>query len=248
MAWGRIDDTWWRHRKTLALRGEHRGEAALLFWSAISWSNDQLADGFVTSGVVRMLGSDQAVVDELVRVGFWDAAGDGAWRIHDYLEYNRSREQILADRAGATARQAKRRGSRPHTSQRDATRDVQRDVQRDGERDVQRESEPVSLARPESRLPYPSPVPGSELPSPVDSPPPPAQRGRRSDGTNARAFGGNPRAVGENPRSLGTSPRQERDDRKRGPSRLGDLLAEAARRGQVNLALFAGEPEPEAEA
>lgn len=55
--------------------------------------------------------------------------------------------------------------------------------------------------------------------------PPPAELGRRKSGTN-------PRATGTNPRANGTSPRQERDKQKRGPTRLHEILAAAAKAGE----------------
>lgn len=59
-------------------------------------------------------------------------------------------------------------------------------------------------------------------------PPPPAERGRRSKGTNPRAAGAAPRERGTNPRATGTSTRQVRADRKRGATKLGDVLRRAA--------------------
>lgn len=57
--------------------------------------------------------------------------------------------------------------------------------------------------------------------SDVGSTPPPAELGRRKDGTN-------PRALGTNPRAKGTSPRQERDAEKRGGFQsLHDILQAA---------------------
>lgn len=57
-----------------------------------------------------------------------------------------------------------------------------------------------------------------------DLPPPPAERGRRSNGTNPRANGHEPRARSTNPRANGTSTRQVRSDQKRGKTNLGDVL------------------------
>jgi len=54
------------------------------------------------------------------------------------------------------------------------------------------------------------------------SPPPPV--GKRANGTN-------PRALGTNPRANGTSPRQEREAQKRGPTKLHDILTQAAKAG-----------------
>lgn len=49
-------------------------------------------------------------------------------------------------------------------------------------------------------------------------PPPPAERGRRSNGTNPRATGEDPRSTGENPRANGHSPRQVIRRQKRAPA------------------------------
>jgi hypothetical protein len=68
-----------------------------------------------------------------------------------------------------------------------------------------------------------------------DTPPPPAERGRRTNGTNPRAVGSAPRQTKASPRSNGTSTRQVRADQKRGKTALGDVLRKAA----------AVEPEPD---
>jgi hypothetical protein len=60
-------------------------------------------------------------------------------------------------------------------------------------------------------------------------PPPPAERGRRANGTNPRSRGEAPRDVGDNPRANGTSTRQVRADRKRGSTQgLVGVLRRAA--------------------
>jgi len=64
-------------------------------------------------------------------------------------------------------------------------------------------------------------------------PPPPAERGRRKEGTNPRAVGGAPRQTGDNPRANGESPRQEREAQKTGPTALREVMAAiAARHGE----------------
>ena len=67
-----------------------------------------------------------------------------------------------------------------------------------------------------------------------DSPPPPAERGRRANGTNLRANGHAPRDQHTNPRANGTSVRQERKRLKTG--RVGPNVAailRAANAGEV---------------
>jgi hypothetical protein len=65
-------------------------------------------------------------------------------------------------------------------------------------------------------------------------PPPPAERGRRKNGSNARARGTAPRDTGANPRANGHSPRQEREREKRGglPPTVGEILRRAAAEGR----------------
>jgi hypothetical protein len=121
MPYGWIDDGHYRHRKLAELDERLRKGCVALFWLAISWCNDQLTDGRVPTGAVRLLGGDSAEADELVRVRLWERDGKG-YRVHDFLDFNKSRDQVAADRAsrhdlavaGGTARaaQANRIGGR----------------------------------------------------------------------------------------------------------------------------------------
>jgi hypothetical protein len=69
-----------------------------------------------------------------------------------------------------------------------------------------------------------SPVPSRTVPSKRDTPPPPAERGRRKDRTDPRSLGDSPRQNGHAPRDLGTSPRQIRQAEKTGPTPLRSIL------------------------
>lgn len=64
-------------------------------------------------------------------------------------------------------------------------------------------------------------------------PPPPAERGRRANGTAPRSTGASPRNRGANPRAKGTSTRQLRKAEKSGPLALSthELLRRAAAAG-----------------
>lgn len=95
MAWGRCDDTFYRHAKVGELDPEAELAAIGLYWKAISWSNDQLSDGRVPANVVRMLGGSVALAEELVRVRLWEQA-DQAYVIHDFADYNRTKAEVLA--------------------------------------------------------------------------------------------------------------------------------------------------------
>ncbi len=67
-------------------------------------------------------------------------------------------------------------------------------------------------------------MPSTSTSTSTSTTPPPTSRGRRINRTN-------PRALGTSPRQAGTSPRQVRESQKRGPTRIGDILARAAAAG-----------------
>lgn len=169
MAWGRVDDHHYRHPKVLELSDEHRKGALALFWLTISWCNDHLTDGRVPAGAVRLLGGTVDEVAELIRVGLWEDAAPG-YVVHDYLDFNKSREQVerereqrrIAGRAGADAR-----------------------WRSDSEVLSSSPSEVLS----ESPSEMGAPLPVTRYPSLVTqtTPPTPPRGGRRSNGTNPRA-------------------------------------------------------------
>lgn len=80
----------------------------------------------------------------------------------------------------------------------------------------------------------PSRAETEDEPSQAEIPPPPAQRGRRKDGTNPRSVGSDPRSNGHAPRDRGTSPRQERQAQKTGPTSLHEILRKAAAAGDAS--------------
>lgn len=97
MPWLRIDDQIAMHAKTVAC-----GNAAFGAWVRMAaWSAAQLTDGHVPKAVARMFAAD-AEVEQLVSVRFLDIA-DGGYQVHDFLEFNPSREKTLEERAAKRA-------------------------------------------------------------------------------------------------------------------------------------------------
>lgn len=76
----------------------------------------------------------------------------------------------------------------------------------------------------------PVPYRSDSAPSVRDTPPPPAERGSRADGTNLRSIGAAPRQLGSSPRDLGQSPRQVRAAEKRDPTPLAAILRQVEER------------------
>jgi len=121
MPWVRIDDDFYNHPKVI--KAGPLGIAMQV--SALCYCNHYLTDGFVPISVIPGLlnldgigmrmwanetfggGEDAAwtmVVEDLINAGLWESCEDG-YRIHDYLEYQPSKAQVLADREANAKRQ-----------------------------------------------------------------------------------------------------------------------------------------------
>lgn len=96
MSWVRLDDQFPDHPKVVAA-----GPAAgWLYVCGLAYCARYLTDGFIPKDQVRRLadvGNAQRQAEILVSVGLWEHS-DGGYRVHDYLEYNPSKEKVLATR------------------------------------------------------------------------------------------------------------------------------------------------------
>lgn len=105
MSWVKLDDQFPSHPK-MVLAG---GDAAWLHVCALCYCGQHLTDGFLPKGMVGRL-SDRKKPDQLaarlVEVGAWIDHGD-QYEIHGFLEFNPSRERVLAERYAARERRAK---------------------------------------------------------------------------------------------------------------------------------------------
>jgi hypothetical protein len=118
MPWIKIDDRLHAHPKFVAAWAADPASVGLELF-ALSHSAAYLTDGAVDEIFVRSLFRSAArrrrAIAALVDAGLWLPTGDG-WVIHDYLDYNESREALLERR---NVRETKRRLNR---NGRDATR------------------------------------------------------------------------------------------------------------------------------
>jgi hypothetical protein len=97
MGWIRFDNGIGNHRKALEL-SEHLYLPALgLFLVSVAYCDQQRTDGFMPAKALPRIsfGDYQLAADELVRVGLFETVQDG-YQIHDYLDWQMSREQIEA--------------------------------------------------------------------------------------------------------------------------------------------------------
>ena len=103
MPWVKLDDRFPSHRK-IALLSDR---AFRLHVSAMCWCAENLTDGRISDrelALVTRVRGVKATAKQLEDAGLWDRTEDG-WEIHDYLEYNQSREQVLIERKKNAERQ-----------------------------------------------------------------------------------------------------------------------------------------------
>jgi hypothetical protein len=116
MPWFRLDDSFHSHPKVIAAGNEAVG----LYVRCGTYAAQHLTDGFVGKSIVLLYGSE-ALAARLVETGLWHRTR-GGWNIHDYLDYNPSRETVEKERKAAAERQ--RRSREAKLSQRDSRRDT----------------------------------------------------------------------------------------------------------------------------
>lgn len=122
MVWFRTDDGFNSHPKVLSIpRGAPRLRAVGL-WHAIGvWCAQQLTDGLFAPHMITEHGGNRADAKWLLDATLWHRLGEGCdtetcpagvpgmHRMHDYLDQNPSRDQVLAERAAAADRQRRAR-------------------------------------------------------------------------------------------------------------------------------------------
>lgn len=110
MTWVRLDDGFFRHPKARAAGKDGRA----LFVAGLCWSADNLTDGFIPTASLAQVLHDAEVraptVVRLVDAGLWEPT-DVGWHIHDFLDFNKSREAVLKERDAWRKRQTRARNN-----------------------------------------------------------------------------------------------------------------------------------------
>jgi len=109
MSWAKIDDHFFGHPKVVNTSLAARG----LWITALSWTAALRTDGWIPEEIIPVLAADGEnrgqiptwVVEELVSHRLWER-GEGGYRIHDFLDWNPSREEVDARRAATNTRVA----------------------------------------------------------------------------------------------------------------------------------------------
>jgi len=104
MAWLRLDDQITHHVKFL-----RAGPSASWLWvCCLAHCQRQLTDGFVAFEAMPLLGAPawKADIKRLVAVGLMQEV-EGGYTVHDYLDHNASRADVLAKRSQDAARKGR---------------------------------------------------------------------------------------------------------------------------------------------
>lgn len=99
MSWVKLDDQFPYHHKIISAGLDGRA----LYITALCYVANQLTDGFVPQTVIPVLGALAGIEDakqtasKLLDICLWDACDNG-YMIHDYLDYNPTREEVIKTR------------------------------------------------------------------------------------------------------------------------------------------------------
>lgn len=151
MPWVKLSDDFPDTPKLGMIEPTLRPFAVELYIAGLCYSARMLTDGFIPGGHLRRLVDVEAhgiepvrIAAELVAVGLWQETERG-YTVHDFLDYNRSREQVEQEREAWRDRQSRHR-------------------------QVSREESPCDSNSPgpvPGPVPGPITVPGSHTPSPA---------------------------------------------------------------------------------
>lgn len=110
MTWFKVDDQWLRHPKTQALSKDGK----LLWLAGGLHCAAHLTDGVILKTSLRLIAAEADVkpttVAELIAVGLWHEEAD-RYVVHQWLDYQPSRESVEGERAKARERMKNKRSS-----------------------------------------------------------------------------------------------------------------------------------------
>lgn len=96
MSWIKLDDQIFTHPKLVDLSKD----AKLLYLAGLCYCGAQLTDGLITKGATRVLlatiEANCEAIASLIDAELWEANDSGGFLVHDYLEHQSSRDEVLA--------------------------------------------------------------------------------------------------------------------------------------------------------
>ena len=155
MAWTRIDDKFLMNPK-IQSAGVY---GMALYLSGLIYCNTNLTDGYIAESLLPVLYgmayqvNGKKVVNALVELNLWERV-EGGYRIHDFLEFNKSRTEI--ESANDTRRSNGLTGGRPKTNL-NKTETITETTPGQVIKSNLNETETITESEPISPYPYPYP-------------------------------------------------------------------------------------------
>lgn len=179
MPWANLDDHFHDNPKVLETPLAGVG----LYAIGLSYCSAHMTDGFIPQAVVRGIRGWLGAARMLMDRNLWEAV-EGGYRVHDYLQWNRSRAQVLADRAAAADRKRMSRRT-PAGQNGHVTPDAEADVRPESHRTSGRSH--TTPARDQS-----NPIQSGRPPAVPGSPETPLTAATGADGAAPRAVADSP--------------------------------------------------------
>lgn len=115
MTWAKLDDQFFRHRRNIAL--SHKAIALKL--ACVCFCCGNLTDGKILTGEMPLVLAEarvsKATLRELIENGDLVPLVDG-WQVKDFLQWQRSRTEVIAEREKWAEKKRRQRGESPHMS------------------------------------------------------------------------------------------------------------------------------------
>lgn len=178
VSWTKLDDRWDLSTKLIRARSKVGDSADAMWARATNHCNRENTDGKIHGAVLRSLTANrkpQAVIDTLVAVGAIEVAGQDEYQMHDFLDWNDSKETIdakrlakqLAGKTGGTSSGVARRAAKQGASTDEAEGNDTRSKNEASASQVVRDS--FANIEPSPLLSSPSEIPDiRSLETPVD--------------------------------------------------------------------------------
>jgi hypothetical protein len=93
MSWVRIEDGFTSHPKVCGLTDR----TFRVHVNALCYASYNLTNGYIPVGAIKLLHGTRLNAQHLVDARLWELI-EGGWVIHHYLEYNPTKERVLARR------------------------------------------------------------------------------------------------------------------------------------------------------
>jgi len=168
VSWAKLDDRYDDNRK-IKRAWKRNPRAVGIHAMAITYSSRHNTDGrididWLEDRLPKQSDRDKTIA-VLVDTGLFDVIDEETWQVHDYLEYNASKEG-REEQSHAAREAARVRWAKAEEAKRIAAEEARRNAEADAERNAQRNAERIPDCNADPMLPPARPGPSEEKETP----------------------------------------------------------------------------------